>query len=91
MHAPGRGEPAACRAPPGPAPPAKATEADRVAWMRQFLAALEQWKTCLDELMELQGLPPGTPDGAAGAAAPSGPPEHRAADGDRPSKRRKEA
>lgn len=31
-------------------PPARVTEADRVAWMRQFLAALEQWKTCVDAL-----------------------------------------
>lgn len=28
----------------------KVTEADKLAWMRQFLGALEQWKTCLDTL-----------------------------------------
>jgi len=30
----------------------KVTEADRVAWMRQFLGALEQWKTFLDSALE---------------------------------------
>lgn len=28
----------------------RVTEADRVSWMRKFLTALEQWKTCLDSL-----------------------------------------
>lgn len=31
----------------------KVSEADRVAWMREFLSALEQWKTCLDSMLSL--------------------------------------
>lgn len=38
------------------APPAnervKITEADRMAWMRQYLGALEQWKTALDTMLD---------------------------------------
>ncbi|CAE7531055.1 unnamed protein product [Symbiodinium natans] len=29
-------------------PPVVVTEADRIAWMRRFLAALDLWKRCLD-------------------------------------------
>lgn len=44
----------------------KVTEADRVAWMREFLSALEQWKTCLDSMLALStaGAPAGARDGA---------------------------
>lgn len=49
------------------APQIRVTEADRVSWMRKFLTALEQWKTCLDSLhassdadvlAKLQDVPP---------------------------------
>eukprot|EP00933_Yihiella_yeosuensis_P060794 TRINITY_DN63592_c0_g1_i1.p2 TRINITY_DN63592_c0_g1~~TRINITY_DN63592_c0_g1_i1.p2 ORF type:complete len:117 (-),score=26.47 TRINITY_DN63592_c0_g1_i1:98-448(-) len=31
--------------------PITVTEEDRVDWMRCFLAALEQWKTCIDAVL----------------------------------------
>jgi len=38
-------------------PPVKITEADKVAWMRQFLTSLEQWKGCVDALLEAEDDP----------------------------------
>lgn len=32
--------------------PVKITEADRMAWMRQYLGALEQWRTSLDTMLD---------------------------------------
>lgn len=46
--------------------PVKVTEEDRVAWMRQFLSALEQWKTFLDSVI---AAPP-QPDTAVEEPAP---------------------
>lgn len=80
--------------PPGPVPPAsgsgppearpppvRVTEADRVAWMRQFLNALEQWKSFLDSL-PTDAPPPalaerateGLAHGSAAGAPPGGDP-----------------
>mmetsp|Transcript_104443 Transcript_104443/g.162873 ORF Transcript_104443/g.162873 Transcript_104443/m.162873 type:complete len:94 (+) Transcript_104443:105-386(+) len=54
---------------------AKVTEADRQAWMRQFVTALEQWKTCLDSLQdgapEICGTTSADPNG--GALPPQNP------------------
>lgn len=36
------------------AAPVMVTEADRIAWMRRFLVALELWKKCLDSASENQ-------------------------------------
>eukprot|EP00435_Cladocopium_sp_Y103_P001558 s6204_g1.t1 len=36
------------------AAPVTVTEADRIAWMRRFLVALELWKKCLDSASEKQ-------------------------------------
>jgi len=57
------------------APPATSvqiTEADRVAWMRHFLGALEQWKSALDSMVaapEAPGRPPVMPDFAGAVPA----------------------
>mmetsp|Transcript_72534 Transcript_72534/g.132860 ORF Transcript_72534/g.132860 Transcript_72534/m.132860 type:complete len:414 (-) Transcript_72534:109-1350(-) len=67
-------------------PQIRVTEADRVSWMRKFLTALEQWKTCLDSLhaggdadvlAKVQDGPPAVSataaaTGAAGALQPAG-------------------
>jgi len=66
-----------------PAEPVKVTEADRIAWLRQFLSALDQWTTCLDSLKpnkedlppasQLHELPAPEPESPVAAAASTGP------------------
>eukprot|EP00929_Paragymnodinium_shiwhaense_P113563 TRINITY_DN81844_c0_g1_i1.p1 TRINITY_DN81844_c0_g1~~TRINITY_DN81844_c0_g1_i1.p1 ORF type:complete len:169 (-),score=48.55 TRINITY_DN81844_c0_g1_i1:28-534(-) len=56
---------------PLPAAKVQVTEADRVAWMRQFLNALEQWKVCLDDLHAAEKQPAAAGTGDVFGAAPS--------------------
>lgn len=50
-------------------PQVRVTEADRVAWMRQFLHALEQWKSVLDSQLPGPGVSIPTTQAAEGPPA----------------------
>ncbi|CAE7910809.1 unnamed protein product [Symbiodinium sp. KB8] len=57
------------------------TEADRIAWMRRFLAALELWRKCLDSAApsgpSLQAGSPRPPDEVLAQNAKADPPWKR--------------